>query len=819
VLALLAALGLSSLGAGMPPAQATTGRLMPRDGVYDVTVTRTKHGIPHVVARDWGSLGYGSGYATAQTSTCLLADLLLTAKGKRSRWLGPDGRYRDHVTLDASNLQMDTFVTDLRNRKVVEKLLADPVRGPGAKTRAVVRGYVAGASRYFKETGNLARVNDPACRGAAYGARASEIDFWYGLYLANLIASAGVFVPQITEADPPSTGDLGLPDLGALGLPDGISPADLPDLPLPQLDQLLPFSTAPANAPSAGTLRKALGKDPERGFGSNATALGSSVTTNHRGMLLGNPHFPWKGRYRFTQMHLTIPGVYDVAGAGLIGSPIVNIGFNKSVAWSHTVSTAYRFTPYEFRTLPGLPTRYLTDKGLKDLEKRQVSVTVKRPNGSLATVQRTLYRTDLGYVMDSPATLMGWTPASFFVMRDANAEHLRTLDSFLEMGRASSVRGLLKAQDATGGIPWVNTIAADRAGNVLYADHSVVPNVPNSLVDTCITPIGLITRQLAGLPVLDGTRAGSSCAWRNDTDAARPGVFGPRNLPATFSTRWVANANDSYWLPNDTTRLEGFASIIGCERCERTLRTRMVYRYVTDALKQGRISHRELAGFEHANRVYGAEVARANGDLQKVCAAAGGGTACDVLRRWDGRSNTSSVGTHIFEEFMRRAADPWAVPFDPADPLNTPRDLKESDPDVVQAMRDALASLAARDIPVNATWGSLQRRDFKGIALPVGGGTGSIGNANALGGDAPYSTSWKYPVNYGSSHIQSVAFTDRGVRGFTILTYGQSGDPTSRWSRDQTKLFGAERWVAFPFTKAAIARQKVSIRHLTASVG
>ena len=71
-------------------------------------------------------------------------------------------------------------------------------------------------------------------------------------------------------------------------------------------------------------------------------------------MLLGNPHFPWRGRYRFTQQHLTIPGKYDVAGASLIGSPVVNIGWNNDVAWSHTVSTAYRFTPYEYTTVgPG----------------------------------------------------------------------------------------------------------------------------------------------------------------------------------------------------------------------------------------------------------------------------------------------------------------------------------------------------------------------------------------------------------------------------------------------------------------------------------
>ena len=50
------------------------------------------------------------------------------------------------------------------------------------------------------------------------------------------------------------------------------------------------------------------------------------------------------------------------------------------------------------------------------------------------------------------------------------------------------------------------------------------------------------------------------------------------------------NANDSYWLPNPAQKLEGFARIIGCEKCQRTLRTRMVYRYVIDRLTKGKIS-------------------------------------------------------------------------------------------------------------------------------------------------------------------------------------------------------------------------------------
>ena len=76
---------------------------------YRATITRTAHGIPHVVADDFGSLGFGHGYATAETNLCNFADTLITARGERSRWFGPEGRYEDHVTFSATNLQSDAL--------------------------------------------------------------------------------------------------------------------------------------------------------------------------------------------------------------------------------------------------------------------------------------------------------------------------------------------------------------------------------------------------------------------------------------------------------------------------------------------------------------------------------------------------------------------------------------------------------------------------------------------------------------------------------------------------------------------------------------
>lgn len=791
---------LTLLAAGLlVPALAATGPAGARPGAteqtqasaaspYSATVRITQHGIPHITAADWGSLGYGSGYATARSSICNLADTVLTARGQRSRHLGGEGRYRDGVSLDATNLQVDAFVTDLHNRRIVETLLASPA-GPSARAREMVRGYTAGINRWLRDN----EVTDPACRDHAWlKPDATELDLWYGVYMANLIASSGNFLKEIVEADPPTLQEPGLPDLGI-------------DLPLPTTKEEVAAYAAKVDQEA---LLESLGQESD--FGSNATAIGGDKSSTGRGMLLGNPHFPWVGRYKFTQQHLTIPGQYDVAGASLIGSPAVNIGWNKDVAWSHTVSTAYRFTPYEFLTV-GPGALYLSANGLlRKAERRFVDVAVKQADGSLKTVREDLWRVPQGYVIDSPSQFMGWSPVSFWAIRDANAEHLRTIDTFLGMGQATSSRDLLARQDAGGGMPWVNTIAADRRGEVLYADHSVVPHVTDAMASRCLTPVGLLLKSVAGLPGLNGLLADGPCRWGTDADAQRPGILGPGKLPAVVRRDWVMNANDSYWTPNDKVRLEGFSSIIGCERCVRTMRTRMVQQYVVDRLAVGRETPLTLRGHQHENRVRAAEVMRAGGRLDEVCAKTGETEACRVLKAWDGHSDIDSVGTHLFEAFVERAPTGtalWAVPFSAADPLNTPRGLRTDAP-VVEAMRAAIDAVRKAGVRFDAPWGTLQVAGDRGApAYPIGGGEGDLaGNANAVGSRHPAGNTGRYkPVSYGSSHIQAVSYlADGSVDARTILTYGQDEDPGSPWSADQTRLFSQEQWVRFPWTPAQV---------------
>ncbi len=767
---------LTPAGLAVPTADAAAPAAARRAPAYDVTIRITDHGIPHIRSATFPGMAYGAGYITTAEATCNLMDTLLTARGERSRYLGPDEVYKDNVGGSATNLEWDTLVRDLHARRVVEDLLRDKVAGPTPRAKRMVAAEAAGINDWLANN----EIADPACADAAWIAPdVTTTDLWYAFYLAQLISSTTRLLPQITSATPPT---------------DGARPAPKPD-------------------PAA---LRALGRQD---FGSNATAVGGDDTSTRRGMILGNPHFPWLGRYRFTQMHLTVPGKLDVAGGALTGFPAINIGFNKSVAWSHTVSTGYRFTPYQYTTA-GTPTSYLTDGGgTAELERRDVDVPVLTDSG-VETVTRTLWRTPQGYVLNAPSLFMGWTKDSFWAFRDANAEHLRTFDTFLSMNMAHSVRNLLRRQDRGGGMPWVNTIAADRSGDVLYADHAVTPNVTDRLADKCMTGAGRLIQAVAGLPGLDGTRASTSCAWGTDADAERPGILGPQHLPEVVRRDWVMNANDSYWLPNDKVRLTGYPRIIGCEDCQRTMRTKVVMAYVRDQLAQGKETPATLASHEYANRVYAAEVARAGGRLDQVCDATGLTDACRVLHDWDGHSDaTSSAGAAIFQEFVAiassRDVDLWEVPFSAKQPLTTPRTLSTSQ-DVVDAMAAAITRITDRGYDLTETYGEMHRSGDRGSAgWPLGGGLGDLsGDANAVSstlGDPVLD-----PVTRGSSYIQAVAFRGRtGIQARTILTYSQYEDPASPWSDDQTEMFSKERWVHFPWTPAQIRKQLVTTLHLS----
>jgi acyl-homoserine-lactone acylase len=762
---------------------------------FDATIRETEYGIPHIAGKDFDDVGYGYGYKLASETICTMADTYTTVRAQRSKHFGEGGSYvfRGNGST-VNNLNSDFFFQQVIDDQRVEALVAQPApNGPKPELRKMVTGYVAGYNRWLADVGGSKGVPDPTCAGKAHVTPITELDAYRRFYQLALLASSGVALDGIGAAQPPH-----------------------PSAPLPGTE-----------VDHEGAARLLDEQWKTLAIGSNAVALGKDATANGKGMLLGNPHFPWLGSERFYQAHLTIPGKLDVAGGSLLGVPLVLIGHTEKMAWSHTVSTAFRFTPFQLTLVPGSPTTYLYDGQPRQMTSREVTVTLQ--DGSTQT--RTLWSSHHGPILTSILGLpiFPWTPATAWALGDANAPNFRYLNHFLEVDQAQSAKEVLEVLKRNQGIPWVNTIAADDTGDALYADISVTPHVTEEKAQLCNTAMGQATYAALRLPVLDGSR--SACEWGTDPDAIQPGTFGPSNMPHLLRSDYVTNSNDSYWLSQPREPLTGFARIIGDEETARSLRTRSGLVMVEEELADGgRFTRQELQDLLYSDRQHAGELTR--DDVVAMCKGFPGGFApsssgpvavgdsCDVLAAWDVQDGLDSRGAILFRRFWTRAAGAaaglWLTPFDVNDPVNTPRDLNTLHPQVMLAYGDALKDLEGAGIPVDAPLGAFQQ-DARpdGTVTPYHGGPGGLGVFNAMSASWNAQKGYVGPLAHGSSFIQTVSFDGDGCPDAqTILTYSQSTNPKSAHFADQTRLYSAGGWVQGVFCEADVKRATLSTQRL-----
>ncbi len=389
--------GATTVGASLLAA-ATLGGCATGAGNWSETdlsaeIRRTSYGIPHIRANDYAGVAFGMAYAYAQDNVCLMADQVVTVSGERSRVFGPD------ETTEVSFKRIRNSESDAFFRAILDD---DALRAGFAQAspeaRELLRGYIAGYNRYLRDT--PAEQRPAACRNAAWVRPITAIDMFRLAEEKSIQASAGALATGILAAAPPKSGAI------AAGMPAAMDVAAI-DIEAVNRDlQLL---------------------DPP--IGSNGWAFGKEATANGRGLLLGNPHFPWTTTNRFFEAHLTVPGKLDVMGASIASFPIISIGFNKDVAWTHTVSTARRFTLYELKLAEGDLMSYLVDGTPRKMTTKTVRYEAKLADGRLEPRSHTVYMTEYGPVLSMPAAGLPWTARKAYAVRDANRNNTRSLDT------------------------------------------------------------------------------------------------------------------------------------------------------------------------------------------------------------------------------------------------------------------------------------------------------------------------------------------------------------------------------------------------------
>jgi len=756
------------------------------DGTLTANIRWTDYGVPHVTADNLESLTYGVGYAFAKDNICILADQILKYNSQRAKFYGPD---LSPGSGDSQHLINDFGFLALEIRAQAES----NIRGMSVNSQALLAGYAQGYNRYLADTGvdNI----DPACAGQPWVQPITDVDILtYSLGIA-LLPGAANFLPAMFAAAPSGTSFLPYPKSNP--------------------SQAVSFKVAPKV-----TL-------PERNpheLGSNGWGLGKDKTANGKGMVLANPHFPHTGNLRFWQFHSIIPGHMNVMGGSLMGMPVVNIGFNQDVAWTHTFSTAEHFVAYQL-TLDDSDPKMLTqitDGTARPIEGKELVIDVAVAPGQTIKLAKMSYSTHQGPMVVIPGSFE-WGPGnSAFAIKDANKANLDIMDHWLAMNLSTNIDEFKQAFKDHDGVIFNNTMSADKDGNVFYIDDSTVPHLTDSAIAQLTTnPLLVGAKQAAGFTILPGNLSVFDFERPVPYDAA----------PKYSGTDYVQNSNDSFWLTNANAPITGVSPLYGRVDYQQTLRSRMGHKLLADgAGSDGLFTPEEVEMALIGNRNYLGEAVL--DDLLSLCQTQGAtpvtvsGNAvdltagCSALSQWDGLMNVESVGAHVFREFAFQfnKAPQWQVAFSAEQPTSTPSSLAMNNTTLMH-LAQAIVNVESAGIALDAEFGQVQ---FVERSMPDGSASGVkypwAGTHNIEGGfnvftsrtgndgtllprhvyapqnsDSILSSTGKgYHIGYGSSWMSIVNFTDQGPVARGLLTYSQSHAYGSESNLDQTLLYSSQ---------------------------
>ena len=755
---------------------------------YEADIRWTTHGVAHIRADDWGGLGFGQGWACARDQLPAIADQVVKVRSERALHFGR-GRDDANVASDFGYLALDVVGMGERIRDAQPEHLRD-----------LVAGYVAGYNAWLAEADDTGALPvwcrdavDLDGNGDGWIRPIDETDFYAHLADVTLMASGRNLAGLVGRAVAPG-----------------------------------------ADGPAAPSPIDALGGSS--GAASNGWAFGGEATASGHGLVLANPHFPWYGEARFWECHLTIPGELDVYGVSLLGTPGVQMGFNEGLAWAHTFSCGHRFTVQRLDLVPGDPTSYRYGDGERSMRSTLHRLRVREEDGTVGTIERLLWHSHYGPMINLP--LVGWGLEIGFTFRDANVENVGVLRQFLGMDLATDLDQFRSVYADVQGLPWVNTLAADRSGRCWYADASATPALApdaqqrfkDRLRDDLIAAL-LFENRVA---LLDGSDPADE--WQEHPGARSPGLEPFDALPQLERRDVVVNSNDSHWLTHPDEVLEGYPVLCGLERTPRSLRTRQNLRtahrlaatgaVTTDAVIEALFSNESLSAELLVDEVV--ERCRTVSRITVEGHEADLAAAAEILARWDRRYDLESVGATLWRELIgglpdaawRNAGPLFGTPFDPDDPVATPKSLAappagppESDP-VLHALGHAVRVLDAAGVPLDAPLGDVQWAARGETRVPVHGGGEVEGLLNVL---TPYGAlppasleptppkpvaltgrertglgAGGYQCDYGTSFVMAVELTDDGPQGVGLLSYGQSGDARSPHHHDGTAAYAAK---------------------------
>lgn len=495
--------------------------------------------------------------------------------------------------------------------------------------------------------------------------------------------------------------------------------------------------------------------------GSNSWALSGSKTSTGNAMLVVNPHLPWADLFIWHEQQF-VTDEYNMYGATLVGNPSITLGFNANVSWTHTVNTIDNTDLFQIKKQGD--TYFLDDEYLP-FEEQKYTIKTLQEDGTLKTDEFTRKRTKHGIVISE-------TEDTALAIRFAQMDEISPLiEQYDLMSKAKNLDDMKNAL-ALKQMPFLNTVYADKEGNIMHHFGGLVPE-KNGDWDKW-----------------QGVVSGDSSAdiWTE--------YYESDELPVVVNppSGWLQNSNDPPYINTLPTVLDpkDFASHIAPNNMR--LRPQRAARLMHE---EDSISFERLVALKHDNK---AELAiRLHDDLLALKEETSDSLvleAIDVMTQWDGSYDGTSLGALFFNTFTNTWAfekrtspfqlgsllkDPWEYD----DPINTPdgfTDNAEMIDIIKKTVENHLKTYPTLEVP----YGDYYKLQVGDLEYPATGGPQHLGVFRIM--YARPNGEGQFIGNFGDSFVLVLEMGEE-INAKGLLTYGNSSNPDSKHYGDQLEMF------------------------------
>ena len=504
--------------------------------------------------------------------------------------------------------------------------------------------------------------------------------------------------------------------------------------------------------------------------GSNVIAMNSSKTISGETFLAINTHQPLEGPTSWYEVHLNSDEGTNIIGTMYPGTPNVLIGVNEHLGWSHTVN--YPDKTDVFKLKMKNKRKYIVDDLEYDLEKYKAKITVKIL-GIPIKINRKYYKSIYGPTLKNKS--------GYYSIRTPTLFNVRALEQWWNMGKAKNFSEFYDAYKMKQ-IPGFNVGYADKYDTIFYMSNGILPKRAEGYNWKGIVP-GDTKKTL----------------WTEYHEI--------ENLPQVIQPKsgFIYNANHSPFKStsaDENPNEKDYSERMGYETYDNNRSTRLIeliesydkvsYDDFKDIKYDNSFPSKFSYNFMDINLIDEIEL-DTNHELFEIV---------NEIQNWNRKTDINSIGAGLYGVLY------YHLIYNYADQIRklSSEEKPVSKEIILSAVSEIKPYLIKHFGKVKITLGEFQKLVRGDKELPIWG----LPDVITAMSSRPYKDG-KHKVFAGESYIGLVRFTDEGPVMESIISFGNSDDPSSDHYTDQMEMYSKFQTKKMTFDKEEIYAKAKSI--------